>query len=131
MKSTTCIGILVLVTCLGCAGPVSFGPSGTSGGLLFSNVTYPANNSSRTEYQVTHDDFEIVGPVRGEGKSFNILGLIAIGNSGYEPALKQARESGGDEIMNLRVDTAYTQILLGLFTEVKTVVTGTAVRWKR
>lgn len=132
MKSTLnhILGCTTLILFAGCAGPASVGPSGASAGLLFSNVTYPSANFSLTEYHLTTADFEILGNVRGEGKSFNLLGLFSSGNSGYEEALEQARAAGADEIINLRVDTTHIRVL-GLFLQIKTIVTGTAVKWKR
>lgn len=140
MKAFTCFAVLLSGGSLllsGCAipglggGPTTqIGPSGVGQGGLFTHVSYPSENTSTTRYELTSDDFEILGPVTGRGSSMNILGIVAMGESGYEKALNQARAGGADELMNLRLDTDFTNIL-GLFKKSETVVTGTAIRWKK
>lgn len=115
----------------GCAGgPFSTGPSGTWPAFVYSDqLTYPSANFSSTQYQLTTDDFEIRGTVVARGESQNILGIIAQGDNGYQSLLAEARSQGGDDVMNIRVDTKVTNIL-SLYWKVETVLTGQAVSWK-
>jgi hypothetical protein len=123
-------GPVMAVLCTGCASiPQSLGPSGIGFGALGTAVSYPAQNTSSTQYQLSSQDFEIMGPVHGEGSSLCVLGMVSAGNSGYAEALDQARKMGADDVMNLRVDTRYFGVLF-LFGKVDTIVTGTGVRWK-
>ncbi len=126
-------GSLVFLT-VGCAAPGSYGaahPGGAPPSILFTSVSYPADNTSSTEYHIQRKDFEIVGPVEGRGRSHNILGLFATGESGYGKCLAVAKAQGGDDIINLRIDLNYTYILLGIYTSVESVVSGTAIKWKK
>jgi hypothetical protein len=127
------IPVLILLPLLltGCGIMAITHPSGAAMGNIYGTVTYPTENTSMTEYKVTGNEFEIVGPVRGEGQSKQILGVYAEGDSGYEKALKQAREMGCDDIMNLRVDTKYFNVLFGAYTVIDTIVTGTGIKWKK
>jgi len=132
MKSTMVGAVLACcaITLLGCvSGPVGMGPSGIGPGMLLTNVTYPSDNSSTTQYQLRGDDFEILGPVRGEGASHSILGLVSVGDSGYGKALQDAQRQGADDIANMRHDTRFFNFLY-LYTRVDTIVTGTGVKWK-
>ena len=122
-----CVAPLFLVGCA--SAPTAFGPSGVGYGGVFTNVTYPAANTSDTQYKLGTSDFAIVGPVRGEGSSHSILGLLAFGNSGYNAALEDARLRGADDIANVRVDMRYFN-LLGIYASVDTIVTGTGISWR-
>ena len=97
-------------------------------GSIYTNVTYPATNTSRTEYRFDTGDFDIVGPVRGEGASNSILGMFSFGDSGYSEALSNARRMGADDIANLRSDMRYFNFLW-IYSRVDTVVTGTGIKW--
>lgn len=121
-------GMVFLTGCMGM--PMGYGPSGMAMGQVYTNVTYPSDNTSRTEYQMRSEDFQIAGPVRGEGASHSILGLIAFGDSGYGEALKQAQGMGADDIINLRLDTRYLNFLY-IYGRVDTIITGTGVKWKK
>ena len=122
------VGLVLLTGCVGI--PLSIPPSGMGWGGFYANVTYPSDNSSQTKYNISSEDFEIIGPVRGEGASHSILGLITFGDSGYAKALKNAEKSGADEIINLRVDTRYLNFLVIFYGRVDTIVTGTGIKWK-
>ena len=127
-----CLALLSVVAIAGCATqPMSMGPSGIGFAPVFTSVTYPADNTAFTRFQFAPSDVVIKGPVSGSSTSHSIIfGLIAIGNSGYEKALAEAREQGADDVVNLRVDASYFNFL-GLYSSVTTTITGTAINWKK
>ena len=129
----TYVGLMALLLLCGCGGviPAQMGPSGIGfRGSAFTQVTYPAANTAETRFQFDMDDVEIVGPVSGTSTSHSIIfGLIAIGDSGYKAALEEARRSGADDIVNMRVDATYFNFL-GLYSKVDLIVHGTGIRWK-
>jgi len=122
---------VALLLLMGCAGGMYMAPpSGAMPGQFYSNVTYPAANTSQTQYQLRSEDFEIVGPVRGEGASHSILGLISFGDSGYDEALKRAQSMGADDLANVRVDTRYFNFVY-IYSRVDTMISGTGIKWKK
>ncbi|MCB2155021.1 TRL-like family protein [bacterium] len=124
--------IALSVTALtGCSLTIgSFGPSGAGPGFVYTEDTvYPAANASSTQYTLTTDDFEIKSMVMAEGTSSSILGLFTTGDNGYETLLAEARDQGCDDVMNVRVDVRYSNILF-IYQRVDTVLTGWGVKWK-
>jgi len=131
LASIAAIGAVAIMA-TGCAfGPASYGPGGAPPAFVYANSqTFPADNTSGTVYKLTTDDFEIRGTVTAEGKSTNILGILSEGNNGYEALLAEARSQGADDVMNVRVDVSYTNILF-IYQKVNTRLSGQAVRWTR
>ena len=127
----TALIALSVVAFTGCALTVgSFGPSGASPGLVYTEDTiYPAANASSTQYVLTTQDFEIKSSVTAEGSSSSILGLFTTGDNGYELLLEKARAQGCDDVMNVRIDVRYSNILF-IYQRVDTVLTGWGVKWK-
>lgn len=81
-------------------------------GLLFSCTSYHAGKNSGTEsLPVRGTDFEVIGNVRVECVSYGVFGLtpelsiIKLGvASSYDELLRQARQLGGHDILNMKVD---------------------------
>ncbi|MBI5154636.1 hypothetical protein HZA57_05310 [Candidatus Poribacteria bacterium] len=127
----------LLFTCLvallgaGCMTGSSFtGAAGPPSAFFISdNLGYPAVNTSSTVYNLDTDDFEIRGTVVVEGHAQNIFGLFASGDNGYELLLKEARDIGCDDVINVRTDVHYTNYFF-FYYQVRTVLSGQAIKWK-
>ncbi|MBU0755497.1 MAG: hypothetical protein KJ645_10195 [Planctomycetes bacterium] len=118
-------------------GVVAYGPGGAPEGELFGDVTYPniLNPSTNHEIRFTNEDVEVIGAVDTEASSFSVLlGLISWGDSGYGSLVEQAKEMGGDGVMNLSVDTRYSRFgitrFLTLFGRVQSELQGVVYRYK-
>ena len=131
MKSIV-VGILLLfaaATLSGCASvasPVGFGTANTS--FVYTHMTFPG---FLQDTQLDKGDYKIVGEVHGTGSTNNILNIASFGDCGIETAYKNAlQKSGGDAIINARVDTEVSSILY-LFSTVTTHVYGTAIKYNK
>jgi hypothetical protein len=129
----TLTGIAFIMTLTGCGSlmvarphPVSVG-----NGSLMGAVTYPNQVMGHTQFQITSNDFEIIGSVSATGKSLGILGMIAVGDNGYSQLWDKARKMGADDVINVRVDTRVSSVLGGfVFRRASILLSGTAIRWK-
>lgn len=127
----TALLVVPVLAVTGCSLTIgAFGPSGAGPGLVYTEDTvYPAANASSTQYLLTTQDFEIKSWVTAEASSSSILGLFTTGDNGYETLLAKARDQGCDDVMNVRVDVRYSNILF-VYQRVDTVLTGWGVKWK-
>jgi len=96
---------------LACASTLALGLSscaavGTTG-IIYTGKTDPFTATSNR-----------LGAKVGESKTVGVLGLVAVGNGGIQ---KAAQKAGITKIST--VDTKTTSVL-GIFTSVKTIVTG-------
>ena len=126
--STGCMAIFIS----GCQyiGPASVNPAGSQPGLITLDQIYPAMNSTNTVYQLDTDDFEIRGTVEASGEASTMLfGLYSEGDNGYGLLMEELRDQGADDVINLRADVTYSNFLF-LITNVKTTLTGTAIKYK-
>lgn len=137
LKTFFCFCVLVLLTLssTGCA-IVRMGPGGVPPGSFFGNVTYPNELNPRMEHELrlTGEDINVIGPVDAEGTSHNVLGLASWGDSGFGVLLEEARERGGDGVMNVSVDTRFTRVgilFIDFYTGVTTKLCGVAYKYKR
>lgn len=125
---------MMLLACaflfVGCAGINGFGPAGAYPGGLIGDVTYPGSNFNATQYSFSKGDFEIIGPVTAEAESTSILGVISSGDSGYAKLYSQAKAQGADDVICVKVDTHYYNILT-FYTRVKTKLHGVAIKWTK
>ena len=126
------LGIVLLfaaATISGCsavATPVGYGTATSA--FVYTHMTFP---SFLQEPQMGKADYKIIGEVHGTGATNNILNIAAFGDCGIETAYKDAlQKSGGDAIINARVDTEVSSILY-LFSTVTTHVYGTAIKYNK
>lgn len=105
----------------GCA--VILGPVGA----IFTSVKVPQSWNSNTASDV--GSASVLGEVEGEACASNILGLIALGEAGYDDALKAAlkQKAGASSLYDVRVDSRLFNVL-GIYSQFCTVVHGTAVQ---
>jgi hypothetical protein len=146
MKFHGCIPLLALLLLLncGCGTPTSMGPSGVSPGLLMTEVTYPSMRDAQTRINLKRDDIQILGVIKADAKSQNILWIWASGDNGYGNLMKAARQAypQTDGVIDVQVDTEYKDLLsvcamyfLGLpipiLSSVTTHMEGRAFQFKR
>lgn len=120
MKKLLLVAALASFT-TGCAtvlGPV---------GLIFTSVKVPQSWNSNTAQDV--GNATVLGEVEGEACASNILGLIALGEAGYDDALKAAlkQKAGATSMYDARTDSRIFSVL-GIYSQFCTVVHGTAIQ---
>ena len=134
MKSLLVLGLIVMAGMLivGCAG-VMPGKDGIFPGGLVTAVTSPLHIDSdlAREFSANPEKFEILGEVEGASSNMNVLGLVAMGNGGYIPALEDAKaKAGADALINVVVDVKKMSVLF-LFSKTTTTVKGLAIKLKK
>ena len=97
------------------------------GGCLYTNVHTPRAWRSATPSEVksaASDD-----TVSGRACLRSVLYLVAWGDAGYDAAARKALEGKPDAILyDVKADMKATSVLLGLYAQVCTVVTGKAAK---
>jgi hypothetical protein len=120
MKKLLLVAALASFTtgCTAVLGPV---------GLIFTSVKVPQSWNSNTAMDV--GNATVMGEVEGEACASNILGLIALGDAGYDDALKAAlkQKAGANSVYDARTDSRIFSIL-GIYSQYCTVVHGTAIQ---
>jgi uncharacterized protein YbjQ (UPF0145 family) len=106
-------------------------PAAVGLGVLAGDVTYPNFNSVETQVQLTSADFTIIRTVTTEAMSTSVLGLFSEGDNGYAKLFEEARKAGADDVINIKMDTRMRRFVGGLYAEVITKMTGTAVKWNK
>jgi hypothetical protein len=95
--------------------------SGLSG-CLYTDVRAPLSYGSATPGDVGGS---VGAEVTGSACNTAILWLFAFGDGGYEGAVRDAkRTSGAPFLVDVKADTAYTNVLLGLYQRQCTRVTA-------
>ncbi len=89
--------------------------------------TIPKSTNRVSDYQLTTDDFKIIGVVEAEGEIHNILFFIW-GGDGFSIILKKAKEIGGDDIINYHFDMEITG-MPGVICSQKWVASATVIRY--
>ncbi len=91
-------------------------------GCIYTDVRAPLSYRSPTPSDVGGN----MG-AEAQGKACNtaILWLVAWGDGGYDAAVKDARETAHAAVIaDVKADTAYTNVLFGIFQRQCTTVTG-------
>ncbi len=89
---------------------------------LYTNVRAPLSYGSATPSDAGGN---LGREVTGSGCNMALLWLFAVGNGGYEAAVKDALEySGAPFLVDVKADTTYTSYLFGLYQRQCTVVTA-------
>ena len=93
------------------------------------DTTFPAYAKwGQVEYK--DKEFDVIGEVTAEVESKSILGILASGDSGYISLYKAAKSQGADDVINVKIDTHYSNIL-NCYSVVKTKLLGLAIKWKK
>ena len=125
----TVIGVsMVLAGCAGFQGPQN---GGVGLGLLAGDTTYPGGILTTTRIAIDADDFDIMQTITAESFSESILGLVSSGDSGYGTLFAKAKSIGADDVINIKIYTNQKRYIGGLYTKSTTMLTGTAIRWKK
>ena len=91
-------------------------------GCLYTNVREPLAYGSATPGDVNGN---LGKEVTGSACNVGILWLVAVGDGGFDAAVKDARASvNGNVLVDVKSDTQYTNVLFGLYQRQCTVVTG-------
>lgn len=98
-------------------------------GCITHNYIVPEKTNRISNYQLTTEDFKIIGVVETEGTIHNLFFLIAWGGDGYIKILDMAREMGGDDIINYTFDSEKTGILLYVYNSCKWVARATVIKY--
>ena len=127
MSRLLCLAVCAVMATFssGCAGVISLGPGGASPGFIYNEVTYPNALNPGMRYQIDFDrsDIRLGKMVEAEAKSYNLLGIVGWGDSGYGDLMDAARREGADGVMNVTIDTRYNNVL-GVYACVTTKLTG-------
>jgi len=112
MKFLGCAPLLALLlpAVCGCGTPTAMGPSGVAPGMLMTEVTYPSKHDAQTRINIKRDDIQILGTVKADAESVNILfWLWASGDNGYGKLLQAARQvyPKADGVVDIQWDTEY------------------------
>ena len=123
------IMLICAVALVGCAGFGGPGVSGAFPGTIMTNATYPGTaHWSNVNYNMKN--YEIVGEVNATAVSTSILGILASGDSGYIKLYEAARAQGADDVINVKIDCQYYNIL-NLYSKVTNKLRGFAIKWKK
>ena len=105
--------LIMLICAVGLVGCAGFGGPGVTGafpGTIMTNATYPGTAQwSEVSYKV--NDYEVIGEVNADAVSTSILGILASGDSGYIKLYKAAKAQGADDVINVKIDCKYYNIL--------------------
>lgn len=97
----------------------------------FADFTTPLSFHSKTNYLITpNTQFEVLGNVQGEASYIMVAGIM-IGDAGYDAAYRNAlaKIRGADALIDVKVDSRFFSFL-GLFIQIKTKLTGKAIKFK-
>ena len=98
-------------------------------GTIMTNATFPAYAKwAQVEYR--DKDFDVIGEVTAEVQSSSILGVVCSGDSGYISLYKAAKSQGADDVINVKIDTQYTNYF-ACYSKVTTKLLGLAIKWKK
>ena len=71
---------------------------------LYRDVKTPFALNKGTIYQLTTDDYQILGKVEAEGVIKDYLFMVSIGGNGFTVLEQKAKAMGADDIMNYSFD---------------------------
>ena len=141
MKFHGCVPLLALVLPLvcGCGTPTAMGPSGVSPGMLMSDVNYPSARDAQTRFDFKRDDIQILGSVKAQTESLNILMLWSTGDNGYGSLMRAARQAypQADGVVDLQWDSQFSNLCIPCYIPIPIMfkvishVEGKAFQFKR
>ena len=104
-------------------------PAGVAPGTLVGNVTYPNFVQSITRFELTSDDFTIIGPVSAEATSSSVLGMFSSGDNGYQKLFTEAQKIGAHDVINIKVDTNLKRFMSGIYASSTVKMSGIAIKY--
>ncbi|XDD41918.1 hypothetical protein AB3N58_11490 [Leptospira sp. WS60.C2] len=100
------------------------------GNCVYTELRSPGLAANMTQYVMNSDDYQIIGPVETQGEYVSWFLLVLTGETGYSDLLKQAREKGGDDIINYRFELRQKSILLVVWNRVIWNASALAIKYK-
>ncbi|XDD45520.1 hypothetical protein AB3N60_12495 [Leptospira sp. WS39.C2] len=100
------------------------------GNCIYTELRSPGLAANMTQYVMNSDDYQIIGPVETQGEYVSWFLLVLTGETGYSDLLKQAREKGGDDIINYRFELRQKSILLVVWNRVIWNASALAIKYK-
>lgn len=100
------------------------------GNCIYTELRSPGLAANMTQYVMTSEDYQILGPVETQGEFVSWFLLVVTGETGYSELLKQAREKGGDDIINYRFEVRQKSILLVVWNRVIWNASAIAIKYK-
>lgn len=100
-------------------------------GSILTNQVRPGYDSVGNAFQLRSENgFTFVSTVTAESSSSSILGWIASGEGGFGKLYEAAKAAGGDDVINIRTDVEYNDIL-GVYLQAKTKWYGVAIKYNK
>ncbi|GBF41731.1 lipoprotein [Leptospira ellinghausenii] len=100
------------------------------GNCVYSELRTPGLAANMTQYVMNSDDYQIIGPVETQGEFVTWFLVVLTGETGYSDLLKQAREKGGDDIINYRFEIRQKSILLVVWNRVIWNASALAIKYR-
>ncbi|MCW7503320.1 LIC11742 family lipoprotein [Leptospira paudalimensis] len=100
------------------------------GNCVYSELRTPGLAANMTQYVMNSDDYQIIGPVETQGEFVTWFLVVLTGETGYSDLLKQAREKGGDDIINYRFEIRQKSILLIVWNRVIWNASAIAIKYR-
>lgn len=117
-------GIAILMMLTGCE------MAGFGRPFVFGQTNEPFYILKGIDYQIDREDFEIIGPVTAQAELKSFIGF-GFGDAGFERLWKEAAKKGADDLINIKWDVEYTNVLFVIFTRAKIRLYATAIKWKK
>ena len=135
MRNAFFLMVLAAFVTIGTTGCTSFGGQlglGTAlDGSIIHNQTRPGYNGVGSGFSLRSDNgFTFVGTVVAETSSTSILGAAASGDGGFGKLYEAAKAAGGDDVINIRTDVDYSNIL-GVYLATTTKWYGVAIKYNK
>lgn len=96
---------------------------------IFQDVRVPGPTNKLTTYQLTTDDFKILGTVEAEGTITTWLGLVQTGGNGESLLYEKAKKLGADDISNYSFDLESYSILTFIYNKATWKARATAIKY--
>ncbi|XDD53276.1 hypothetical protein AB3N62_12425 [Leptospira sp. WS4.C2] len=100
------------------------------GNCIYTELRSPGLAANMTQYVMTSEDYQILGPVETQGEFVSWFLVVLTGETGYSELLKQAKEKGGDDIINYRFEVRQKSILLIVWNRVIWNASAIAIKYK-
>jgi hypothetical protein len=94
------------------------------------NVKIPGPLNKGTWYQLTSDDFQILGTVEAEGEIKNILFLYTWGGEGASAIADKVKAMGGDDFINFHSDLEGFGVLFFVYNTWKWKARATVIKYR-
>ncbi len=98
-------------------------------GCLYSNIRLPGPVVSDARYELSSEDFKILGTVEATGEITTWLGLWQSGGNGYSALYEEAKKKGGDELMNYVFEIESYSIITFIYNKATWKARATVIKY--